>query len=129
MLHPHARARHPWRSSLVLVLALLSLLLETINFQVEHGLAPEPLSGSLEVFTAAAHPFAPLHLDRAGIATYRNASPALLHLIKSIGTKTLPVVAMLRPDPHGVLVIAETPQLFPGTRSCCGYRGPPVRFV
>jgi len=124
--YSYARVRDLLRSSLALVLALVSLLLGTIDFHVEHSLAPEPLSGPHEVFTAAAHPFAPLHLEPAGVATYRHACPACLHLIRSIGTETLPVVAVLRPDSHRALVITVAPRLSPGARSRRGCRGPPA---
>src|SRR6185436_17611393 len=129
MPSPRTQVGSALRSSLALVLALVPLLLGTIDFCVAHSLPPGPLSGSLEVFTAAAHPFAPLHLEGAGVATCRHAWPARLHLIKSIGTKTLPVVAVLWPDSHRAFLITEPPQLSPGAHTCRGYRGPPARLA
>lgn len=126
MSRPRAQIGRPLQSSLALVLALVSLLLGMVDLQTGRSLVPEPLSGSLEVFMAAAHPLAPPHLDGAGLATYRKLHPPFLRLIKSIGTEPWLVVAMLGPGSPGALVAAEVPQLSPGAHSCRGFRGPPA---
>lgn len=116
------------RSSLALVLALVSLLLGTFDFHAEHALQPE-LSGSHEVFEAAAHPYAPLHMEAAGVATWRHSCTACLHLLRSIGTDAPPAVGALRLDSSDAAAAADAPRLSPGARFQIGTRGPPALFA
>lgn len=124
-----AQVGNSLRSSLALALMLVSLPLGSLYFHAGCSLEPEPLSGEHEMFMAAEHPFAPIHMEDAGVATHRRAWPPYLHLIKSIRTKTLPVVAVFWPDSHRAPVTTEAPHISTVTRSCRGYRGPPPRFV
>jgi hypothetical protein len=114
------------RSSLALVLASVFLLLGSFDFHAGHSLRPEPLSAEHEVFEAAAHPYAPLHMEEAGVATHRHSCTACLHLLRSIGTGALPVAAGLGLDLSGSPVVADAPRLSPGARSCISSRGPPA---
>jgi hypothetical protein len=114
------------RSSLALALALVFLLLGSFDFHAEHSLGPEPLSGEHEVFEAAVHPYAPLHVEEGGVATRRQSCPACLHLLRSIGTDALSCTASLRLDLSGAPVDTGEPCLSPGARFHIASRGPPV---
>lgn len=113
-------------SSLTLVLALLSLLLGSFDLHTEHALETEQLAGSQEVFTSAAHPLAPLHLEAAGTASHRHSCLACLHLLRSTGTDTQPVATVPPLDQASASPVADTPRLAPGARSPLASRGPPA---
>lgn len=114
------------RSSLVLAVALVCLLAGSFDFHAEHSFRPEPLSGGHEVFEAAAHPYAPLHMEEAGVATYRHSCPACLRLLRSVGMEAPPVATALRLEASGVSMDADEVHLSQGARSRLGSRGPPV---
>lgn len=114
------------RSSLVLVLALVSLLLGSFDFHgaEQHSLRPD-LSGAQEIFEAAKHSDAPLHMEGGGEATWRHSCPACLHLVRSLGTGALPSGLAPRLDAAGAPPAVDTARLFSGACVRLGSRGPP----
>lgn len=118
------------RSSLALVLALVSLLLGSFDFHgsEQHSLRPD-LSGTQEIFEAAKHSDAPLHMEGAGTATWRHSCPVCLHLVRSLGTGALPAGAVLRLDVAGASPAANAPRLSSGACACSGSRGPPAALL
>lgn len=124
MFTHRARIENPMRSTFGVVLALVSLLLGSFDFHSEHELQ-SGISAPHEAFEAAAHPYAPLHMESAGVATWRHSCPACLHLLRSIGADPVFVVTGLELDDLGAPAITDTPRLAPRDRSPLVSRGPP----
>ncbi|HBL25227.1 MAG TPA: hypothetical protein DD490_00150 [Acidobacteria bacterium] len=113
---------------MALVIAVVSLL-GGIDRHSDHPFQTESLSGRQEVFAAAAHPFAPLHLEEAGVASHAHPCPACLHLLRSIGTQAAPAALAPRIAPVGVLLLGGELRPSPGAVGLLASRGPPSLLV